>query len=90
MAVSSNQQRVMWEFISDLKREKADKANGIGPYKTAEGGPVERYGGCSNYDTCLDFAAYCKWGGFTCRGCFRFDKFLETKGRDIDDEARSF
>jgi len=76
--VSSNQQRVVWEFISELKKDTVDKANSVGPYRVTEGSLVERFGGCSSYDACLDFAAARRWGGFTCKGCYRFE--IQSKG----------
>lgn len=81
VVVSSNQQRVVWEFISELTDLSIAESNKIGPYETSEDQEVERYGGCSGYRACLDFAAKKKWGGFTCSGCYRFEALQERKRR---------
>ena len=68
--IKAAQQRGLWEYTRSLRANAIDRANAVGPFELPNNPEkIPRHLDCSNYESCLDFAASRNWGSFSCQGC---------------------
>ena len=69
MMIYSTKQIDIYYFLANRAKEYNDMLNKIGPFQIYKSDSYGRKFNCSNYDSCLTYAANKNWDSFSCEGC---------------------